>query len=283
MVVKVEFGPERSEGPLSLDTTKDKWYKRGAASSSDCPRKGHLLLEDWRSRRTLVNTVCNSWRCLACRDRNMARFKALVRHGCSNMGQSCFITITYKAGAERLAVAGCVARDWKALWRLLKKSHPRLAKRPMLRVMELTKKGTPHFHLLIELEGERARCWGNSFSAKVYKSRLDSCECLAHVIGRAWNRVQDGESYIVHATPVSSARTAGSYLAKYMQKEFDGERLKRLGMSRRWSTSRNWPREPRSRLEQSLGRKDGGAMCLVLVMSRVWKSLRSIGRDWSRN
>jgi len=81
---------------------------------------------------------------------------------------------------------------------------------------------------------------------------MASCGCVAHVVGRAWASVQVGESYIVHATPVKSNWGAGSYLAKYMEKEFGEERASALGMARRWSTSRSWPREPRARLEQSL-------------------------------
>ncbi len=241
---------ERSEASSTLDTIKDKWYEvPGAASSSDCPRKGHILLEDRKGRRTIVNTVCNSWRCKACRDSNMARFKALVRIGCSSMERSSFITLTYKAGSERLERAGCVARDWKAFWRLLVKENRDLKGIPVLRVMELTKRGTPHFHMIVGGTSLKARCWGNSLYEPVFVARLPACECLAHVFARAWVRVQDGESYIVHATPVRSARGAGSYLAKYMRKDFDGERGEALGMVRRWSTNHSWPREPRGRLK----------------------------------
>lgn len=250
-------GDERSEEPPPLDTIKDNWYTdKGGALSSECPRKGSMLMEDWQDRRYLVNTVCNSWRCLGCRERNRNRFKAMVAFGCSSLGRSCFITITYKAGVARLEDAGCVAKDWKALWRLLKKSALDLAKSPWLRVMELTKEGTPHFHVLMGLSGDReVRCWGASFDVKRYVARLASCDCVAHVVGRAWAQVQLGESYIVHATPVKSSWGAGGYLAKYMEKDFAEERAKTLGMARRWSTSRSWPREPRARLEQSLALK----------------------------
>lgn len=250
-------GGERSEPPLALDTTKDKWYKKGSGLTDACPRAGSILLESWKRERIIVNTTCNSWRCVSCRERNKNRFKTMVMCGISNLGRSSFITVTYKEGAERLQVAGCVARDWKALFRRLKREDPWLASLPKLRVMELTKKGTPHFHLVIGNipESRKIRCFGRSFNLEQYRRRFDDCACVAHVIARAWKRVQAGESWIVHATPVGSARGAAAYLCKYLQKEFDGERAVRLGMKCRWSASRNWPSEPRSRLKISTSLK----------------------------
>ncbi len=247
-------GGERSEPPPALDTFKDKWYNAGAGLSSSCPREGSILLESWKQKRVLVNTNCNSWRCVACRDRNRARFKAMVASGISHLTRSCFITITYRADAERLHIVGCVARDWKALWRLLRKNEPWLSPLPKLRVMELTKKGTPHFHLVIgNIPSEkRLRCFGRNFDVVRYRLVFDDCPCVAHVIGRAWQQVQDGESWLVHAVPVAGAKGAASYMAKYLDKEFDGARGEALGMKRRWSTSRNWPSEKRSRLTESL-------------------------------
>ncbi len=251
-------GAERSEAPPPLDTTKDKWYSPGAALSSACPRAGSILLESRAQKRVIVNTTCNSWRCTSCRDRNRTRFKAVVSSGISNMTGSAFITITYKADVERLNTVGCVARDWRALWRLLKKEDGWLASLPKMRVMELTKRRMPHFHLVIgNLPSNRqVRCFGRSFDVTKYLERFDHCPCVAHVVARAWKRVQGGESWLVHAVPVGSPRGAAAYLAKYLEKEFDGERAQALGMTRRWSTSRNWPSEARARL--STGVQDGG-------------------------
>ena len=245
------------ERPLSLDTTKDKWYQRGAAGSSDCPRAGSILLEDWKGGVVIVNTTCNSWRCLGCRDRNLRRFKAIVSSGISTLDRSSFITITYKAGTARLLDAGCVAKDWRALWRLLKKTAPDLARLPKLRVMELTKKGTPHFHLILGdvPSDRRIRCYGSSFDVRRFTDRLPLCACVSHEIARAWRRVQDGESWIVHAIPVGGAKGAAAYLAKYMQKTLDAPRMAELGMKRRFSISRNWPSDRRVRLAVSVSAK----------------------------
>ncbi len=186
----------------------------------------------------------------------MNRFKAIVRAGISTQIRCAFITITYKAGAERLNHAGCVARDWKAFLRLLQQKHPELRSLPMLRVMELTKQGTPHFHLCIGSvpSDTPLRCYGNSFEVGPFLRRWNTCPCLSHKLARVWSAVQNGESWIVHCVPVRGAGGAAVYLAKYMAKEFDGERMEVLGMKRRFSKSRNWPSEPRARLEGSHGK-----------------------------
>ena len=240
-----------SEPTLSLDTNKDKWYK-GSALTSECPRAGHALM---RSKKgvTMVNTNCNSWRCISCRNRNIYRFQRLVKTGMSQSTTSGFITFTYKQGSARLADAQCVSKDWRALWRIVKRADPQLSKSPWLRVMELTKKGTPHIHMVVtKLEGRRVTCSGPHFDVQQYRERLADCDCVAHTFGRAWSQVTKGESYIVHGIVASKGSGAGLYLAKYMTKTFDGERAKLLGMERRWSTSRNWEGEKRARFKETL-------------------------------
>ena len=51
---------------------------------------------------------------------------------------------------------------------------------------------------------------------------------------------------------MTGANGAASYLAKYLDKSL-GEARNELGMVRRWSTSRNWPKQPRRRLEAGRG------------------------------
>jgi len=117
--------------------------------------------------------------------------------------------------------------------------------------MELTKKGIPHFHLVagpVPSE-KRIKCWGGKdFNIGNYTEKFEECGCLAHTCARAWKAVTQ-DSYIVHAIPVTSGAGAGAYMAKYLAKEFDGPRAKRLGMARRWSSSVGWPGSARMRLE----------------------------------
>ncbi len=242
---------EQREAELPpLDTTKDN-YDKGSGSSSRCPRAGAIILETWKGLRTQVGTSCNTWRCISCRNRNMARFKATVVSGCLTLGRCSFITITYKTDSPRLQDAGCVARDWAAFWRRLKKSDPSL-KLQWLRIMEVTKKGTPHFHVLVGTVPPNLaiRCWGRyGFSAQRYKARMPTCSCLSHKMGRAWSGVTKGESWIVFGVPVYSGAGAASYLAKYISKDLGGTRYGALGMGRRFSKSNGWPSEKRRRLK----------------------------------
>ncbi len=230
----------------------------GGALSGYCPRAGSMLLETivpgtGYARRVLINTNCKTWGCLGCRDRLKKLFKLRVETGVSRLKRCAFVTLTYKLESERLEVAGCVARDWAAYLRLLRKESPWIAKMSYLRVMELTKKGTPHHHLVIGTipEGKKIKCWrGKDFDIEEYQERRATCMCLSHEISRVWFRVT-GDSYICHSIPVISARGAAGYMSKYLGKDFEGDRAVALGMQRRWSSSRGWPGSGRQRLEHS--------------------------------
>ncbi len=257
MAPDVARGSETSEG-LSLSipfrTSTTRLDSLGSGSSSACPRSGSMLLETWDQRRLFVNTNCNTWRCISCRDRLMARFKKRVSTGVSTLGQCIFITLTYQVDGFIARGALCVKRDWEAFLRRLRKNCPELAAMKWLRVMELTRKGVPHFHLVMGPVplGRRIRCWrrDEKVVAAGYLARMARCDCIAHALSREWYAVT-GDSWMVHAIPVTGAKGAGGYLAKYMRKEFDGERAAALGMSRRWSTSVGWPGGARRRLRQS--------------------------------
>ena len=225
----------------------------GAASTSECFRPGKVWLLSNDGEYAWMPTTCKTWRCKGCRDRMISLFKARVEIGCSALGRCAFITGTYKADVRSPQDATYVARDWKALWRKL----PQLRKSlKWLKVMEVTKKGTPHWHMVAgPITHERIRCWSGKLVARQYLRHWESCECLAHEFSRAWYSVT-GDSFIVHTTPVLGGGGAGGYMAKYLVKTFGAEsRLKALGMARRWSSSRGWPGSGRLRLAPS---KDGG-------------------------
>ncbi len=179
----------------------------------------------------------------------MALFRMRVQVGVSELGRCFFITGTYQKDSERLQDATCVRKDWAALWLRMK----RLGRKwEWLRVMELTKKGTPHFHAVMGPETGTIRCHGNrldkgSPEMARFRRRMRDCSCMSHLFSREWLGLT-GDSFMWFAVPVTNAATAGSYLSKYFAKDFDNERRKELGMSRRWSTSRGWPGNGRVRL-----------------------------------
>ena len=193
----------------------------GAGSRDSCPRAGSVLLETKYQRRIIVNTNCKTWECLSCRDRIRALFKMRVRTGVYRLGRCAFMTITYQAESKRLEDAHCVSKDWRELSRRLSRNEPEVRAMEWLRVMELTKKGVPHHHLVIGPVSGSIKCWPrNGFRIERYRARMGSCVCLAHKVARQWYEVT-GDSYIVHTVIVTGAGGAGGYMSKYMGKEFD--------------------------------------------------------------
>ena len=110
---------------------------------------------------------------------------------------------------------------------------------------------TPHHHLVIGTVEGQVRCHGRNVDMRKYRARFDNCACLSHRFARPWKEVT-GDSYMVFATEVVGAAGAGGYMGKYLDKTFGMEdRLRAVGMQRRWSSSRGWPGSGRLRLAQS--------------------------------
>ena len=198
----------------------------------------------------MVKTNCKSWRCASCRERLKAVFRLKVSVGCYHLGRCGFISVTYKAEYGERFDVGRVSKDWKALWRLMRMNRERSLK--WLKVTEVTKRRTPHHHLVMGTipDGQEVSCYGRGFDVRRYRKRFDTCECLSHSIARPWYQVT-GNSYIVHGVAVSSSEGAGQYMAKYLAKTFSqAERMAELGVNRRWSTSRGWPGNGKLELAQ---------------------------------
>lgn len=170
----------------------------------------------------------------------MSLFAARVETASLTLAPCYFITVTYKEGSRGRGSVDYVQRDWKALWRRLRRSGE-LSEAKWLRVMEVTRKMMPHHHVMMGPVEGKGRCYGNSFYIRNYRRQFDSCECLSHRLGRHWKEVT-GDSYIVHVVPVMAGAGAGRYMAKYLGKTFGAEsRLAAVGTTRRWSTSRGFP------------------------------------------
>lgn len=180
---------------------------------------------------------------------------ALVRDrmesGCLTDESYMLITFTYHMGYESQRDAACVKEDWTALLRLWKRSCPNLR---WFKVVEATKKGQPHLHLLVSGIGDRvADCKhdrGECRHPRTARWAWSVCRvnCLEHELSKYWNDIT-GDSWIVDARPGFGVRGASAYLTKYMAKGFEEfARLTELGFKRRYSTSRNWPRPDKLQL-----------------------------------
>lgn len=265
---------------------------RTSRTNDPCPRAGTIRLVAPTGRYVVLPTTCKTWRCKACRQRVMALFTMRVEAGCLILGRCAFLTVTYVKGSKRLERAGAVSKDWKELWRKVASSGPNyLALSQWLRVMELTKAGTPHHHLIIgavpsdvevnccpQRMGEPKKAYRARYGRNLVR-RFETCLCLAHVVARVWWMVT-GDSYIVHTVAVTDAKGSGSYMAKYMTKSFGKERARALGMSRRWSTSKGWPGNGRLQLAQTVGA--GWAQVEYLASTVDKKLLGQYRRDGTK-
>ncbi len=223
----------------------------GQGSSSFCPKGGSILLVTKAGREVRLKTICKTWRCLGCRRKLKALFRAKVEIGVSSLERCAFITLTYKAAVRPWSAAAYVPKDWRALWVRLRKNEPGISRLKWLRVTELTEKGTPHHHIVAgKIDDSPVACW-TLFDIRRYKQGIDSCVCLAHRLSRQWYAVT-GDSYIVHAREVLSGPYAGWYMAKYLDKTFLIEdREERLGFARRWSSAVGWPTYGKAQLRQT--------------------------------
>ncbi len=211
----------------------------GRASSQDCPRAGYVMLtydEDYDP--LVVETRCKTWGCRSCRDKVLAAVKRRMEYGCSMIGSSWLITLTYRSGPDILVPdADTVAGDQRLLFRFLKVRNPNLT---WFKVVELTARGIPHLHLIVGgLIGTKGRCGSPRTSNWV--DQECNIGCIQHEWGKAWQAITG--SYVVGVSAVLGDRGAAAYLAKYLAKShYLREPYEALGFKRRWSCSRNWPR-----------------------------------------
>lgn len=174
-----------------------------------------------------------------------------------------FITVTLKAGPGLEKDADYVRATWRKFLVLLNSQYPGTE---WIKVVELTKQSQPHIHAVMtflrpslvpmcQIRAKYDRAWRG----------LD-CECLEHVFSGWWHSIT-GNSYVVDVRPVSSAKGAASYIAKYITKSITyTRRLRELGFKRSWARSRGWP---------------GDKLQLAETKERGWLSQEFTGPDSS--
>ncbi len=202
----------------------------GLSSSGSCPRGGLVCLVPGDGPRLFLKTTCKTWRCKGCRDRLLNLVKMRIVYGVELLKPTWFITLTFRTATlpessltdqTTIRNAESVARVWSRFWSLYRRRHPKRST-PWFRVIELTKRGQPHLHLVVGGLG-------------VNKLAIE----------REWSFLwlqASKDSHIVWATECFGANGAAGYLTKYMVKAFgEREELLQLGFHRRWSRSRDWP------------------------------------------
>lgn len=238
---------------MTSSELRDERIKKstGAAFNDDCPRKGVAYLRaNYNEPELRVQTSCKAWSCKSCRDRKLGMVASIMEYGLLVRDSEAYlVSVTYRASGpgslpvENPVSAEHVNRDWRELVRRLKRLD-QFKKMATFRVVELTKRGQPHLHLL----------WmgitGASF-CRTCKPRNEpkkwlevTCECIQGVLRNTWFSIT-GDSWIVDVTAIYSNAGAAWYLCKYLRKGMYGkvrEGLDRLGFARRYAASQNWPR-----------------------------------------
>lgn len=138
-----------------------------------------------------VSLRCRSWRCEYCREHRQAQLAMLARAG----APTTFLTITVnpKVGDSPNDRASKLAWAWRTLVKRIKR-YKRLKSLPYLVVIERTKRGEPHLHVLL-----RAPYIPQPWLSAQMRDLLDSP--------------------IVHIRKVDSNEQAARYVTKYLVKD----------------------------------------------------------------
>lgn len=214
-----------------------------------CPMGSHIAL-NCGEHVHVKETACKKWMCKVCKKKLRALFVMRVIHGCSMLGGFWLITLTYRAKVPSdLRDAASVRGDQRRLLASLKQSGWTTQ---WLKVIELTKRGQVHLHLIFKRQQMLATCRTTRETYVEWFERKCRGNCAAHHLSWLWLRIT-GDSFVVDVSPGRSAGATGSYLAKYLWKGF-GERseLKSRGFTRRWTSSRDFPRLSRMQLRGTL-------------------------------
>lgn len=137
----------------------------------------------------MIPMFCHRWTCPRCRKHKANKYRAVAYRGSPER----FITLTVKHVEGQSSREVCEQMK-KAFRKLVQKIRKELGKFEYFLVWELTKKGTPHIHLL------QRGCY-------VPKSWLS----------KAWCELTG--SYIVSLRFIKSASQVYQYISKYMGKE----------------------------------------------------------------
>ncbi len=217
--------------------------KIGIANSSECPKGGHVWLTSG-TKQLLVPTTCKAWKCLGCRDRKKRQVLDKVEYGCRELGTCWLITLTFRLGSETPRDAASVDGAWRSFLMRLRRWSPKEADQlAWFKIVELTKRGQPHLHLVVSgiTPDEEARRRVYSTGPGETRTEEDSA------IAGPWSQMWEGatkDSYVVDVERVFSDRGAAGYLGKYLSKDMFYQDAKReLGFIRRFSSSRRWPHD----------------------------------------
>ena len=279
----------------------------------ECPRRGYSILQKRDGNRGIIQTRCKPKRCVSCSPAVKAHVALKAEIACSIRPDSYFITVTLRTAMKGPEDAVFVQKAWRGLVQRLNYETTWFQQTKWMKVIELTKWGQPHLHLIVTgvPGGSKARCRGdrndrNWVEEGCFEARGS---CLHHEVAKAWARVTKklgNESWVVDVSKVRGARRAGLYVSKYVTKGGNDSRLAKLGFKRVWSTSKSFTpdlrirlrgtvegkwekvefwqpkKEPTSWLAHSLGDRDLELVGHPLVMKKYEARDRARKREWCK-
>jgi hypothetical protein len=254
---------ERSEAagdPLDLlieqvlvDTVPAPFVK--GRKGEECPRSGYAILTKKEGKRLLIKTRCKTQRCVVCGPAVRAAIALKAEVGSWIHGSSWFITLTLAMGTGGARDARYVQKVYRAF--LSKLLRDQKIKLKYMKVVELTKKGQPHLHLVAAgmPSGRVTRCRGNkNEKAWVENGCFETGpSCLLHIVSKTWLAVT-GDSWVCDVSPTRSGPAAGRYISKYVGKWDEGKMFK-LGFKRKWSATQGFTPDLHLRLRGTVEKK----------------------------
>lgn len=180
-----------------------------------CPTGTIVLSHDLAVRPVLAR--CGRWRCQVCGPRKARRLRARI----AKTAPTRFLTLTLRPDPtlSSQALLDVANHAWSILWRRFRRKFG-LRAVGYVKVVELTKKGTPHLHILVE------------------------CPFIAQKwVSKQWKELTG--SYIVDVRRIKSQRMLTGYLTSYLTKAMEVPEGRR-----KWSASAHYvPPEPEPKLE----------------------------------
>lgn len=179
-----------------------------------CP-SGTILLSHPSAIRP-VPSWCGKWNCHSCGPRKARRLRARI----AQTHPTRFLTLTLRADPSRSAqeLLALANHAWSILWRRFRRRFPS-SQLGYAKIVELTRAGTPHLHILVECPFVPQR-W----------------------IAAQWRELTG--SFIVDIRAIKSRRMMANYLTSYLTKALDVP-----AGHRKWSASAHWvPPAPKAEL-----------------------------------
>lgn len=182
-------------------------------------------------------------------------------------------------------------KAWLALLRLLKK-RDRWRRIAWFRVVELTRKGQIHFHILmVNIDPGNKYPKGNHGKAN-WTHLQTNCICLRCDLSNLWYKVTK-DSYVVDVTAIYDPSGAAWYLCKYLKKGMYGKAryaLEARGYKRRYWRSNNWVSDVQLRRKGTIDKvwqrvtfAYGGGFEWLINHTKDHPMLEQIGTDLAKD